>query len=92
MKVITRQEHGFVAKALNDSTYQAPFPETTHCYKCEADARPMMVIDDNEGLVSQERGYLLPDCESGIWPHDCLAVVLYMCPKCGEITALWNQA
>ena len=50
---------------------------------------PLMVINDDEGLISGQREFVVEEGE--IWPHDCLAITLYRCPICGEITALWNQ-
>ena len=90
MKIILRQEHGFIQKALQSETYQAPFLENFWCKYCEClVAKPMLVINDDEGLISLQTEFVRKAGE--IWPHDCLAIVLYMCPECGEITALWNQ-
>ena len=90
MKIVTRQEHGFVNKARIEETWQAPFPGTVPCGSCkEFLAMPLMVINDDEGLISGQREFVVEEGE--IWPHDCLAITLYLCPKCGEITALWNQ-
>ena len=87
MKIAFRQEHGFIYRALQLDTYQMPFPETTPCVHCKKEgARPLMVIDDDEGLIPGQR-----PPEDGIWPHDCSAIALYLCPDCGEITAKWNQ-
>lgn len=88
MKVVIRQEHKWVNRALKSNTYQQPFPQATPCAYCKVEARPLMVVDDDEGLI-QGQGLFIT---SGIWPHDCMAIALYFCPKCGEITAIWNQA
>jgi len=91
VRIAFRQEHGFIRRALSDETWQAPFPQTVECGMCHEDtALPILVINDEEGFISQERVFV-PGLEEGIWPHDCLAIALYLCPKCGEITALWNQ-
>jgi hypothetical protein len=92
MRIAFRQEHGFIRNALQSETWQSAFPEVTTCKYCGCgDANPMLVINDNEGFISLE-GKHVPELEpEGFWPHDCLAIALYLCPSCGEITALWNQ-
>lgn len=88
MKVVVRQEHHFVDKALHECTYQAGFPSVVECVKCKGRALPLLVLEDDEGLISEQREFL---AEGGIWPHDCLGIALYLCRTCSEITALWNQ-
>ena len=88
MKIVTRQEHHFVDRALREYTYQAAFPSVVECGHCKNRALPVLVLEDDEGLISRQLEFL---AEGGIWPHDCLAIALYLCRTCGEITALWNQ-
>ena len=90
MKIVCRQEYAFVKKALREETWQAPFPEKTNCKNCSSDSLPLLVIGDDEGFISTQKEFV-EDLGDGIFPHDCLSIVLYLCPKCGEMTALWNQ-
>lgn len=90
MRIIFKQNY-FIKNALEKESYQGEFPQTVKCQKCsKGKALPLLVINDDEGLISLEREDVLHLGE-GIWPHDCLAISLYLCPRCGEITALWNQ-
>ena len=87
MKITVKQENGFVRKALQENTHRETFSSIVDCVSCkEGRARPLMVIEDDEGLVSEQR----PGGD-GIWPHNPLAIALYLCPDCGRITARWSQ-
>jgi len=88
MKTSFRQEYNFLERALEKNTYQTPFPKTVKCKYCSKKAIPMLLIDDDEGLISSQGEFVGP----GVWAHDRMAIALYFCQNCGEITALWNQA
>jgi len=76
-----------ILRSLEKLSYQGPLSRTLKCAKCECEALIMMIIDDEDGEISQQR----PD-NVRIWPHDAMVIALYMCPECGEITVDWNQA
>ena len=84
MRIITKQ--WLMAEMAREMTWQDPFDTTLKCSKCGKKAKLMMLIDDDEGIVCDER----PN-DVKIWPHDCLAIALYLCTECGELTAVWNQ-
>ena len=78
-------------EALENRTYQEAFPVTMKCHKCQNEAYPILIVDDEYGELVE----LSPDRdEQGIpiWPHDSSAYILYMCSKCGEVIVNWNQA
>ena len=74
-------------------TWQAAFPKTTGCCRCDGEARIGFVVQEQQG----EKGYVAdlhpnePD-GSGFWLHDACAVAVYFCRKCLMPTALYNQA
>ena len=80
----------FMADRLEENSYQAPFPKEERCMKCQSRAHPILVVDDDEGLIAQNSPERFDGCP--IHPHDSAAFVLYMCDECGEVTTLWNQA
>lgn len=84
MKVTIRQEQ--LEKARVEYTYQAPYKATMTCGYCSRVSTLFMMIDDDEGLITANR-----PAEIEHWPHDCLAIALYLCPACMLITAKWNQ-
>ena len=86
MKITIKQRYKFMSKALREDTYQSEFSESIPCHACLKPTKSLMVIDDHEGLISEERPKKV-----AIWPHDCMAIALYLCTDCGEITAKWNQ-
>ncbi len=88
MRILTKRTYNFMDRARKETTYQTEFPATVPCNHCKTKEAPLMALmDDDEGLICHNR----PE-NVKIWPHDCMAVALYMCPECGEITTLWNQA
>jgi len=87
MRVSVKQSFNWMDRVRKKMTYQAEFPETVKCCCCKKETVLMMLIDDDEGLICHYR----PKIVTGVWPHDCLAIALYLCTDCGEITALWNQ-
>ena len=76
-------------------TWQAEFPETTECCRCQGEARIGFVA--HEGMNDDDRetehvcGMHQNDGKGGYWPHDCIAVAVYFCRECLETTALYNQ-
>jgi len=87
MKIITRQFYNYMDKMSKEMTYQEPFPTSTKCPKCKKLTKLLMLIDDDEGLLSHQRPKNVE-----IWPHDCTAIALYLCTNCGEMGVEWNQA
>ena len=88
MQVVIKQAYNWMDRARENMTYQEAFPESARCIRCKKGAKLMMVIDDDEGMIA----HCKPRDHEGIWPHDCMAMALYICRKCGEITIKWNQA
>ena len=79
-----------ITEALKEASYQQPFPNKLNCSKCESNARPILVLDDENGELSK-----IPiDRPNGhpIHPHDSCCFVLYMCVECGNVNVKWNQA
>ena len=77
-------------EALKENTYQMPYQETIQCVKCGLTAKPILLVDDEDGELHNNS----PERMNGkpIWPHDSCSFVLYMCEDCGEVTTDWNQA
>lgn len=80
-------------------SWQADFPEESSCDNCGGDARIAFVVfeDRPEEKVIKDTKYVCqlhhnePQKE-GYWPHDCIAVAVYLCKKCLKPKALFNQA
>ena len=89
--MITNVSRVFMKERLQDSSYQLHFPTYVPCYRCKEKANPIMIINDDEGLIAQNSPNREPSGRP-IWPHDSASFVLYMCSECGEVTTLWNQA
>lgn len=72
---------------------QDPFPEVTECHNC--DGRAVVAFVAYEGDKDDGDKFLCDTREAGgpgnIWPHDLTAFAVYICPKCGEATTIWNQ-
>ena len=90
MEIYVKQNYGLVKNALHLYSYQDSFPQSTLCHACKENTVPMIVISDSEGLISDQRDCI--EVYDGIWPHDSMSIAIYICRKCGELTALWNQA
>ena len=74
-------------------TWQEPFQENIPCKKCGANARIMFVAIESER--SQDGGFvceLYENKDGKYWPHDAIAVAVYLCEKCFEANAEINQA
>jgi len=94
MQIITKQKYDWMNKARVEVSYQGDFQPHTRCESCSGTSILMMLIDDNEGLVADQRSCVEKDIvteKAIIWPHDCMAIALYLCVECGEIKAMWNQ-
>ena len=88
-------EIGLGKKGL-ELSWQKDFPEEVTCELCTSEelsktvkARIACVV-----MESHETNYIseLRQKTDKIWPHDAMAFAVYICPKCGEIIAKWNQA
>lgn len=81
-------------KGLN-KTWQAPFPKEIGCLHCGGTGRIAFVAHEgmNENLEYNEYVCSLHPNEPphGYWPHDCIAVAVYLCKDCLEPIALFNQ-
>ena len=84
MQVITTRSK--MAGSVGKLTYQLPFALAKDCPKCKSNAKLIMLIQDDERLVASQRPTAVK-----VWPHDCMAVALYLCTECGEMIADWNQ-
>jgi hypothetical protein len=79
-----------------DKSWQAAFPPEEPCRKCGKPSRIAFVAhegaktsDDDEYVT--ELHHNDPGGE-GYWPHDAIAVAVYICRECMEPTAVLNQA
>ena len=74
-----------------DATWQEPFGENIACKKCGGNARIMFVA-----FEEKEKEYIASIHENmkddKYWPHDAIAVAVYLCEKCFEPNAEINQA
>ena len=79
-----------------NKTWQDDFLKNIQCKKCGANARIMFVVIENENERSQAGGFvcgLHENMKDGkYWPHDVIAVAVYLCEKCFESNAEINQA
>lgn len=76
-----------LAEACKEMTYQEPFAMVVKCRGCQKPAHIILVVNDGQKLVADAR----PEGVQ-IWPHDSVAVAVYLCTDgCGEMTAEWNQ-
>jgi len=77
-------------------TTQGDFDKFLECCKCKSKMYPLLQIWDNGECVGTKPFYkkvLSRGKNKGIpiFPHDHLCMVVYMCEKCGECHANWNQ-
>jgi len=86
--------HTIGAKA-KDVTFQEEHPLIVPCSQkgCKGNAELALAV--REG--SNEKSYVrdLHDNDptgAGLWPHDAIAVAVYICRKCLGVTARMNQA
>ena len=80
-----------------NQTWQEPFPASVKCHKCKSNARIMFVgLEDKD----TEKGKFVCDLtrereskkDKNLWPHDAIAIAVYLCEECFEPNALINQA
>lgn len=100
-KESTKEERGpasepsikvYIGRGKNTITEQVDWPESIKCSRCKGVADLMMVVHDPRGKVSDmspERNFRTG---KPIWPHDSMAIAIYVCQEDGEIEARWNQA
>lgn len=80
------------ANGLKNS-WQKPFESTNKCSKCNGESRIMFVTqEEREG-----RGDYICDIrknggQGNYWPHDAIAVAVYLCKDCFNADAIINQA
>ncbi len=67
-------------------TFQAEFGEKLEC-ECSGTMLPMVQVCDDGGGIADNR----PD-GAKLWPHDSMAIVVYMCENCMGMRVKWNQA
>lgn len=86
MQIATKQKD--MEKNRRELTHQHPFPSTVQCGDCAEMTHLMMIIfeDDGHALVNERPKKVK------IWPHDSVAIALYLCTHCGYMMAEWNQA
>lgn len=74
-----------------DKSWQSPFLSLTQCHKCGGEARIMFV-----GQEKGDKNYVCNIRKNGgegdYWPHDSIAVAVYLCKDCFEPIAVINQA
>jgi hypothetical protein len=74
-------------------TWQDDFPLQVKCVKCgDPDSRIAFVAHEFEATRKFAVCQLHESMPGALWPHDAIAVAVYFCPTCLEVTAKWNQA
>ena len=76
-------------------TWQNDFEENIPCKKCGANARIMFVAIENEesDMYDNSISSIHENMkDEKYWPHDSIAVAVYLCEKCFEANAEINQA
>jgi hypothetical protein len=70
-------------------SWQDEFPETISC-ACGGTAHVAFVAIEESG---EEDGYICDDMPEGakLWPHDAIAVAVYICKSCMKSKSLMNQ-
>ena len=84
MKIVFKQNE--LPEALKTLTYQSEFPKTLRCKRCRMNTLPFLVVSDDKGEIIEERPKNIR-----IFPHDSSTTVVYLCPNCGSMRAVWNQ-
>lgn len=81
-----------------NKSWQAPFEPNTECVHCGGNARIAFVVFEDFDKETEEKQYFVTDLHKndpdgeGYWLHDCGAFATYLCEKCLEPTAQYNQA
>lgn len=70
-------------------SWQGDFPETLSCGCGEVACIAFVAIEKNE-----DDGYICDDRpeDADMWPHDAIAVAVYICDTCMKTTSIMNQA
>ena len=81
--------------ARDEKTWQAEFSEEMDCPYCNGKAR-FAFVSHEEG-PEEEDGFVCDKYENdpedkGYWPHDSVAVAVYICKDCMKPVADMNQA
>ncbi len=77
---------------------QADFLPAVGCSHCGNEARIAFVVEEeyDGSLLKDKQDFVCDLYKNGeddkFWPHDCVAVAIYFCGKCSEVTANYNQA
>ena len=87
MPIEVYADYNNIVQVATEHTYQGDFELNTQCIYCKQSAILIIVLDDTEKELANQR-----PLKAKIWPHDSVAIALYLCDGCGEITAVWNQA
>jgi hypothetical protein len=77
-----------------DKTWQQSWEPIVPCCKCNEPARLAFVMYEGQGMPEYISNiYVNKLGENGdFWVHDAIACAVYLCTKCGEPTAKYNQA
>ena len=75
------------------NSFQKPFEPTIKCSKCSGEARIMFVgQEEDEGKGNYICDISKNGGQGNYWPHDAIAVAVYLCKECFEPGILMNQA
>ena len=77
-----------------DNSHQQKFPKTTPCKHCDGEARIAFTLMET-GENWEKKKYICDlhkNRKNSMWLHDCGAFAVYLCKKCLEPSALYNQA
>ena len=76
-------------------SWQAEFPQNIKCESCGGESRIIFV--SHEGITEFDKSgpFVCNTRKNGgkgdFWPHDCVAVAIYLCKDCFHFDALGNQ-
>ena len=82
------------------ASHQDPWPPHIECGREECvECYAFLIVSTVEDYDTYKQGAkqsfvssLWKDEREKTWPHDCIALANYLCPSCGMITTIWNQA
>lgn len=77
-----------------DASWQDSFKANIKCKVCKGNCRIMFVAQEDE---TDKKGDFICEIHDNMknkkyWPHDAIAVAVYLCEKCFEANAEINQA
>lgn len=80
-----------------DATWQDEFKPTMKCHKCKGTCRIMFTAMEDADIKKGDFICEMYENTGGTkggkyWPHDVIAVAVYLCEKCFEPNAQINQA